>query len=255
MRRNWIIDVLAVLREAAGLRRYTAATLINGIVTAVGIGVVVITGYTLTRLDTVIVGAFVALCLLLGILWPFAVTLWRERHPQIDLSFNPELPWIYEVPLANIPSKMFQSVVRKPARFFSVLAENVSPTQPLHGVHIELAAVAILRRGEFVPIGFSHGLHLQWSHIGEIGSRHKPREFPPLAKYQVDIVSVDAEHNRVWIKSADQWQPDQGVFSEPGTYRLTVAASPLEGARKEIFLCLKWTGQWDQTTMWEESTL
>jgi hypothetical protein len=133
------------------------------------------------------------------------------------------------------------------------LIRNLSETQPLRNVHVELVNVEIEVDGNFVSAGFGERLHLAWSKADDLDRRHQPRDIPPLGEYYANVVSVDEEHNRVWVKSKQQWQTDQHLFLSPCVYRLTVAVSPMEGARKSILLRMRWTGRWNETQMWTDA--
>src|SRR5438552_18516167 len=100
MHRGLISDAIAVLRMAVGMRRYGAGNLVKVALAIIGLVIVSITGYVMTPLDTAAVGLIVALSFLCFCLLQYAITLYRERRPAIDVSFERKYPWISDVPEA-----------------------------------------------------------------------------------------------------------------------------------------------------------
>jgi hypothetical protein len=247
MDRRFIHDALAALREAIGLRRYAIGNLISFIVAIAGAALVWLTGAPMTSFDTYIVGACALLAVLFLSMLQYAVSLYRERIPLVDLSFVEDThPWVSKVEHAHVP-RADGTLTQTPAHFFSVQVVNKSATKRLDGVRVELTDVEVMKNGLFHPAGFGETLTLAWA-------KHEPdgfvdRDIPSLGKYFANVISVNGVWNRIWIKCKTQYQTDQHLFREPGLYRLTVVATPASGAGKEIRLQLRWTGQWDQTWM------
>jgi hypothetical protein len=176
-----------------------------------------------------------------------ANTLAEQMRPKVDLVFKPEQPWITTIPRARIYTAPGQ-FIETTSLFFHVQVSNRSPYTLAPGVRVELTNVEREENDTFVGRGFGTSLPLRWSK--GIRSGFDPRDIPRLAPYLIDVVSVDAYSNKVVIKAEEQWQSDEHLFDAPGTYRLTLAAIPAEGEGTVVRLLLKWTGQWDQTTMW-----
>jgi len=69
----------------------------------------------------------------------------------------------------------------------------------------------MMKNGKYEEVGFGTSQLLRWSN--QKGGEFDPKDISHLARFQVDVLSVDAEHQRIFVKwRPPEWQVNEKLF-------------------------------------------
>jgi hypothetical protein len=171
------------------------------------------------------ISVFATLLFLVVNLSARAHRLEEERTPALRIIFEPRAPWVERVekavtqPRSN-PAAPLSEWVETDSRWFKPQIQNTSPVKTARQVRVYLTNVEMMKNGKYEEVGFGTSQLLRWSN--QKGGEFDPKDISHLARFQVDVLSVDAEHQRIFVKwRPPEWQVNEKLFDAPSQDRKT----------------------------------
>jgi hypothetical protein len=75
-------------------------------------------------------------------------------------------------------------------------------------------------------------------------------DIPFNTKIFADLLSVDAEHNQIFVKWEQNLLAHQNLFERNGQYKFDVLATSNIGKPATAQIGVEWNGAWDQIKAW-----
>ena len=265
--RGWFKERWETIGEAAGVRKYVLGAIIATVFGALDwierwAQELLARWFVLeTRPEDVgmvfgfpswIIGVTVAFALLWWWTLEYAVRLRRRLNPSIVVTFTEAAPWVRPSPANTHSRDDPQRIVSTDSIFVRFKVENTTPGTVVRGC--EAFLMGVFREnssGNFVEVSSGDSLRLPWASRPK-DKIHGEISIPYGLNVFCDLLSVDAEHNSVFVKWDVHLNVNLNICSMLGVYRFDVLVISANGGpvTKQIFL--NWQGQWNTIKTWAE---
>lgn len=186
----------------------------------------------------------------------FSLRRFRTRR-RFALTFEPKDPWVKYIPNARTqprsnpdPLLPHDQWVETKSKWYRVLPQNSKPGTVVRGVRLFLSNVETMRDAVFAGSGFGSQRPVRFAN--DDVSPFEPRDIHYGENHYVDVLSIDAEHEKIFVKwpAMPRWLEYEHIFDAAGVYRLTIIATASDGTGDKLLLVLLWLGRWDTAEMW-----